>query len=124
MAGHAKLLAIINEFLTAKIPIEIIALQEIWQTPYPELVVLPGFNFVYNKRVAVLSRGGGVGFYIHENLKYQTLNELSIFNKKLFETLTVKIISKKKQICDIKHIGTTLQHLYLVPPFLCTQIIF
>ena len=104
--GHAKLLAIINEFLTAKIPIEIIALQEIWQIPYPELVVLPGFNFVYNKRVAVLSRGGGVGFYIHENLKYQTLNELSIFDEKLFETLTVKIISKKKQIpvCDIKHI--------------------
>ena len=57
MAGHAKLLAIINEFLTAKIPIEIIALQEIWQIPYPELVVLSGFNFVYNKRVPRYSPG-------------------------------------------------------------------
>jgi hypothetical protein len=54
--------------LNDKIPIDIIALQEIWQISDPNSINIPGFSFVSIQRE--IGRGGGVGFYI--NTKFNT----------------------------------------------------
>ncbi len=48
---------LIASFLKHNITIPVIALQEIWQIPYPETVSIQGYNFVFKQRSA--GRGGG-----------------------------------------------------------------
>ena len=86
---------IITEFLKNKVPIEIIALQEIWQIPFPETVKIDGFNFIFKQRSN--AKGGGVGFYLNENISYKILNGLTLFHEKTLESLTLEITRNKKK---------------------------
>jgi hypothetical protein len=45
-----------------------------------------------------MAGGGGVGFYICDNLKYKVINELSTFIDNEFESLTVEIMFNRKKI--------------------------
>ena len=92
---HQKLCALINLYLTNNLSIGVIALQEIWQIPYPETVNIPGFKFIYKTRA--FSRGGGIGFYINENLNYKIVDELSPFYEKSFESLTIELLQNGKK---------------------------
>ncbi len=56
---------LITTFLQNNICIPIIALQEIWQIPYPEAVYIQGYNFIFKQRSD--GRGGGVGFYLSQS---------------------------------------------------------
>jgi hypothetical protein len=46
----------INNLFSNNVNVKVIALQEIWNVPYPELVSIKGFNLVTNQRKS----GGGV----------------------------------------------------------------
>jgi exonuclease III len=72
------------------VKIDAIAIQETWEIRYPELINIPGFQtFVFKNRANM--RGGGVGFYIRNGLKYSVLEDLSPFEDKIFESLTIKL---------------------------------
>jgi hypothetical protein len=57
MSKHSALMDFINGLLRDNIAICIIAVQEIWSIPYPDLVKIPGFKFVFKTRSD--GRGGG-----------------------------------------------------------------
>jgi hypothetical protein len=42
------------------------------------------------------SKGGGVGFYLKNDLPHKIIPELSHFEEKLFESLTISITRNKK----------------------------
>ncbi len=61
LSKHEQLVLEIAELEQKNIVVDVIAMQEIWDIKYPELVVLNGFNPVIFKRRRGM-RGGGVGF--------------------------------------------------------------
>ena len=71
-----------------------IALQEIWQVQYPDLLKINGYKLFFKQRNN--GRGGGVGFYIKEGLPAKINNNLSNFHEKIFECLTVEITLNNK----------------------------
>ncbi len=63
------------------------------------LIYLHGFKpLIYKKRRNM--RGGGVGFYIRNNLNGAIVEELSPFENKIFESLTIELSypSSKKPV--------------------------
>ena len=46
-------------------------------------------EFIYKTRSS--SRGGGVGFYIKRDLKFKIIEDFSIFNERIFESLCVEV---------------------------------
>lgn len=64
------------------------ALQEVWFIPDIKTFSIKGFNFVYKLREH--GRGGGVAFYIKEDLKYKVKESLSIFEENIFENLVIE----------------------------------
>jgi hypothetical protein len=70
--------------------VDVIAIQEIWDVRYPELICIPGFKpLIYKKRRDM--RGGGVGFFIKNNLNGKIVENLSPFTNKIFESLTIEL---------------------------------
>jgi hypothetical protein len=96
IANHQYLNPIISSFINKGSNIKAIALQKTWNVQYPELVHIEGFNFISKSRKN--GRGGGVGFYLCENLKYKVVNDLSTFIDNEFESLTVEIQINRKRI--------------------------
>jgi hypothetical protein len=90
LSKYDQLVEFINELYAAKISIDVIAVQEIWDICYPELVNIPGFQTLAYKTRRNM-RGGGVGFYVRNNLNFQVLEELSPFANKIFESLTINL---------------------------------
>jgi len=67
---------------------DVIALQEIWDIKDLKSLALPGYHeLVFKSRSN--ARGGGVGFYIREGLNFKVIDELSLFNERIFESLCV-----------------------------------
>ena len=89
----------INDLLRNKCSPDVIALQELWQLNDPSIFKLNNYqNLTYKSRAAG-SQGGGVGFYIRDNLKYIIRQDISIFIDKIIETLFIKInLSNGKNI--------------------------
>jgi hypothetical protein len=70
--------------------VDAIAVQEIWEVRYPDLVNIPGFKpLIFKQRLGM--RGGGVGFFIRENLNAKVIEELSPFENKIFESITIQL---------------------------------
>jgi len=93
---YTNLKNLLTNLLNEKLPIKILALQEIWQVPYLSDVKIPGFNFIQLSRKK--SKGGGVGFYIKEDIKFKTITNLTILQEKVFECLTIEAIIDGKKI--------------------------
>ena len=68
---------------------DILALQETWFIPHPDLINIPGYTFIHTNRQ--VNRGGGVDFFIRDGLEFKTLPTLSTFVAKTFESLVVEI---------------------------------
>jgi hypothetical protein len=59
LSKHKQIIEFINELYVANIS-DVLAVQEVWDIRYPELVNIPGFQpIVYKSRRTM--RGGGVG---------------------------------------------------------------
>jgi exonuclease III len=87
---------LILSFQTKNVLVPVIALQEIWQIPYPELVSIPGYKFIHKQRSK--GRGGGVGFFLSQNIHYKILHDLSPFIEKSFESLSIEITLNNKRM--------------------------
>jgi hypothetical protein len=73
-----------------KIIIDVIAIQETWEIKYPELLAIPGFQkLVFKTRNNM--RGGGVGFYVRNGLNFKIVDNMSPFEQKIFESITIQI---------------------------------
>ena len=96
MSKYEQLVLEIAELEQKNIVVDAIALQETWDIKYPELVVLDGFNPVIFKRRRGM-RGGGVGFYIKNGIQAEVIEELSPFENKIIEALTIKIVYPDKK---------------------------
>jgi hypothetical protein len=87
---YDQLLFELNQMESKGINVDILALQEIWDIRYPDLLSIPGFKpLIFKKRHGM--RGGGVGFYIKENLDAHIVEHLSPFENKIIEALSIKI---------------------------------
>jgi len=95
MSKHSELSNFISLITKAGVNLEIIALQETWALPNPDLINIPGFTFIFKNRKP--QRGGGVGFYIKTGISYKIIN-VSNFEEKLFENLTIEIKYKTKKV--------------------------
>ena len=96
MSKHQNLLSFINELTNKNINITVIALQEVWNVPYPELVTIPGFNLVFKQRKH--TTGGGVAFYVKNEFTCKIVDHLSVFIEKEFECLTIATYINRNKI--------------------------
>jgi len=97
MSKHEKLAMEISELEQKNVIVDVIAIQEIWDIRYPELVSLDGFNpIIFKKRRNM--RGGGVGFYIRKGLNAEIIENLSPFENKIIETLTLRLTYPNSKI--------------------------
>ena len=96
MSKHSNLKDFLADSSSNNIPIDILAIQETWSIHHPHLVNIPGFNFIHKQRPS--GRGGGVGFYIRENLSFEIRDDLTTFIPKIFECLTISITLNSKKI--------------------------
>jgi hypothetical protein len=88
LSNFNHLVSIITNLTTNNVNLAVVALQETWSVPYPDLVQIPGFKLILKTRTN--SRGGGIGFYIKESLDHKIINNLSPFFEKDFECLTIE----------------------------------
>jgi hypothetical protein len=80
----------LNELKKKNVCVDVIAIQEIWDLRYPDLVPLDGFNpIIFKKRRDM--RGGGVGFYVRNGLKAELIETLSPFENKIIEAITIQL---------------------------------
>jgi exonuclease III len=86
----------LDECASKNISIDVIALQEIWDVSHPELFVIPGYKpLICKKRRGM--RGGGVGFFVKEHLTVQILDQLSPFENKIIEAVTISVAYPDKK---------------------------
>jgi hypothetical protein len=69
-------------------------------------VYLPGYKFIHNARKS--GRGGGVGFYIKDDLTYKIMNVCPFVDSQ-FENIIIEMtISRKKYfLCNIYRAPST-----------------
>ena len=105
MSKHQNLNDAIQSFIRKNVSIKIMAIQETWDIPYPELVNIKGFKLILKTRSII--RGGGVAFYVKDEIPCKIVNNLTVFIEKEFECLTVEIVLNRKKI--------TLSNIYRSP---------
>ena len=100
----------INFLKSNKVQLDVISIQEIWSIPNPEIFRLDDFEFIYTCRK---TRGGGVAFYIHKSIKYKILKDISSFEDKLFESMTIQIEynAKKYILSNVYRPNTAYQRM-------------
>lgn len=92
---YNQLLEFIELLNADKCYLDIIAMQEIWKVYDSECFPITNYNFVWTSRPN--RTGGGVGFYIHKDIKFKKINELSLYEDGVIEALTLELeISKQK----------------------------
>ena len=79
----------LNELACHKFSFDIIGLQELHSIINKDFFKLRGYHELINKN-RVLSRGGGVGFFLSETIKYKILDEVSIFHEMIFESIFIE----------------------------------
>ena len=77
---YENLKYLIHEISKNNINVLAIALQEIWQIPYPDLYSIDEYTFIFSQRST--GRGGGVGFYVKNGYDAKTCANLSLFHNK------------------------------------------
>ena len=92
----SKLVEFISMLKSKNIILDLIALQEIWNVTDPNLFNIPGYQKIVIK-TRLNSRGGGVGFYVKEGIKFSVVENLSIFNEKVFESICIQVESSNNK---------------------------
>jgi hypothetical protein len=87
----------IVELSSKNIFVDVIAIQETWEICLPEALSIPGFQpILYKTRTRM--RGGGVGFYVRNGLNAKIIDNLSPFEQKIFEAITIQVSYPEKSI--------------------------
>ena len=86
----------IQTLINNGIKVAAIALQELWNLPHPELLKIPNYQLFFKQRNN--ARGGGVGFYVREDIPTKVNQLMSPFYEKILESLTIEILLNKKKI--------------------------
>jgi len=86
----------ILDLINHKVPILAVALQETWACPVPSDLTIPGFSLFLNNRKNC--KGGGVGFYIKENLNAKQIKDLTLMNEKIFESIGLEFTLNGKKL--------------------------
>ena len=72
------------------IKIDVISLQEVSIIHNASSLTIPGYHpLIYKCRSN--SKGGGVGFFVNESLKFRVKHDLSPFYERIFESLTIEL---------------------------------
>ena len=86
----------------------VIALQEVWNVPKGVCYSLPGYKtFEYKIRDNTgrnSNAGGGVGLWVKNNMDYEILDNISIFEPNFFESQFIKVITGKNKFTIIGNI--------------------
>ena len=91
LSKYEQLVLEMAELEEKNIVVDAIAIQETWDVKYTDLVPLHGFNpLIYKRRRGM--RGGGVGFYVRNNIHAEILDHLSPFENKIIEALTIRLV--------------------------------
>jgi hypothetical protein len=78
---------------------DVICLQELWQIHDTNSLSLNQYKPIVYKTRSNNVQGGGVGFYFHNNVRFNVLEELSVFIDRIIETLFAEVwISPHKKI--------------------------
>jgi hypothetical protein len=88
---YEELRQIILELEIKNIPIDIIAIQETWEIQMPDSLILPGFQTIVYKNRANM-RGVGIGFYVRNGINFKIMENLSPFEPKILETITLQVV--------------------------------
>jgi hypothetical protein len=100
LSKHAALSDFISGLLNENISIFVIAVQEIWSIPYPELIKITGYRFVCKTRGD--GRGGGVGFYLRDDLSYNIISPIPFIDSQFeYIALETTLCNKKYYLCNI-----------------------
>ncbi len=78
-----------NLLASNKCKFDIMALQETFSIVDPNIFGLNGYNLQFRTRT--IHKGGGVAFYVSTDLHVEVLEELSVFQEKIFESLFIKV---------------------------------
>ena len=106
LSKHESIKTFLHSLSELGTTVDILALQETWRIHYTELIQIPGYTFIHQHRTS--NRGGGVGFYIREDISYKIIPELSTFTDNLFESLTIEAkISNKSYLLSTVYRSTT-----------------
>ena len=106
LSKHESIKTFLHSLSELGTTVDILALQETWCIHYTELIQIPGYTFTHQHRTS--NRGGGVGFYIREDISYKIIPELSTFTDNLFESLTIEAkISNKNYLLSTVYRSTT-----------------
>ncbi len=89
-----KLRDFLNNLSELNLNIAAVALQELWQLPHPDLFKINNFELITKLRPK--GRGGGVGFYVREDLLPKIIYNLSYFIEGVFECISIEISITKK----------------------------
>jgi exonuclease III len=88
MSKHEQLVHELSDLEQKNVIVDVIAIQETWDIKYPELVNIEGFSqFVFKRRRGM--RGGGVGFYVRNGINVEIIEDLSPFENKIIEAVTI-----------------------------------
>jgi len=91
-----ELCNMLNELQLKKINIDVVALQETWEIRYADQLLIPGYQqIIFKNRLG--TRGGGVGFYVRNGLTFKIMENLSPFETKIFESLTIQLSYPSKK---------------------------
>jgi exonuclease III len=75
---------------------DFICLQETWKIFDQSLFTTEGYNLEIKSR-STNTQGGGVGIYIKKGLRYNVLQESSIFIDKVFESLFIEVYDESSK---------------------------
>ena len=90
-----QLVEFIDFFASENCFFDIIAIQEIWCIKNADCFNLPNYNLVFKSREK--SNGGGIGYFILKDYSFKIKEELSIFEEKVIESLTIELELNKKE---------------------------
>ena len=80
----------LNDLSSSNVIPDIICLQEVWQIPDPSLFCIPNYQpILFNLRAS--AKGGGVGIYVRDGIKFSHLPECSIFVERIFESIYIEV---------------------------------